>query len=118
MKEYLEKNYLNEGTTIKSWLLTMDHKRIGLMYLFAIMFFFMIGGFFALGVRLELMTPIGGDIMDADTYNKFFTLHGAIMVFMFIISSCSTFSFYRVPVTQGNLYDEEDLNKLEIGQTK
>ena len=40
------------------------------------------------------------------------------VVFMFIISSCSTFSFYRVPVTQGNLYDEEDLNKLEIGQTK
>jgi len=95
MKEYLEKNYLNEGTTIKSWLLTMDHKRIGLMYLFAIMFFFMIGGFFALGVRLELMTPIGGDIMDADTYNKFFTLHGAIMVFMFIIPS--------VPAAMGNL---------------
>ena len=40
------------------------------------------------------------------------------VVFIFIISSCSTFSFYRVPVTQGNLYDEEDLNKLEIGQTK
>ena len=95
MREYLEKNYLNEETTLKSWLLTLDHKRIGLMYLFAIMFFFMIGGFFALGVRLELMTPIGGDIMDADTYNKFFTLHGAIMVFMFIIPS--------VPAAMGNL---------------
>ena len=86
MREYLEKNYLNQETTIKSWLLTMDHKRIGLMYLFAIMFFFMVGGFFALGIRLELLTP-RGDIMDADTYNKFFTLHGAIMVFMFIIPS-------------------------------
>ena len=48
MREYLEKNYLNQETTIKSWLLTMDHKRIGLMYLFAIMFFFAVGGFFAL----------------------------------------------------------------------
>ena len=94
MKEYLEKNYLNEETTIRSWLLTLDHKRIGLMYLFAIMFFFMVGGFFALGIRLELLTP-RGDIMDADTYNKFFTLHGAIMVFMFIIPS--------VPAAMGNL---------------
>ena len=95
MREYLEKNYLNEETTIKSWLLTLDHKRIGLMYLFAIMFFFAIAGFIALAMRLELMTPMGGDIMDADTYNVFFTLHGAIMVFMFIIPS--------VPAAMGNL---------------
>ena len=95
MREYLDKNYLNHETTIKSWLLTMDHKRIGLMYLFAIMFFFAIGGFIALAMRLELMTPLGGDIMDANTYNIFFTLHGAIMVFMFIIPS--------VPAAMGNL---------------
>ena len=95
MREYLEKNYLNEQTTIKSWLLTLDHKRIGLMYLFAIMFFFAIAGFIALAIRLELMTPLGGDIMDADTYNVFFTLHGAIMIFMFIIPS--------VPAAMGNL---------------
>ena len=95
MREYLEKNYLNQETTIKSWLLTMDHKRIGLMYLFAIMFFFAVGGFFALLIRLELLTPIGGDILDANTYNVFYTLHGAIMVFMFIIPS--------VPAAMGNL---------------
>ena len=95
MREYLEKNYLNEETTLKSWLLTLDHKRIGLMYLFAIMFFFAIAGFIALAMRLELMTPLGGDIMDANTYNVFFTLHGAIMVFMFIIPS--------VPAAMGNL---------------
>ena len=95
MREYLEKNYLNEETSIKSWLLTLDHKRIGLMYLFAIMFFFAIAGFIALAIRLELMTPLGGDIMDADTYNVFFTLHGAIMIFMFIIPS--------VPAAMGNL---------------
>mgnify|MGYP000972795461 FL=1 len=95
MREYLEKNYLNEETTIKSWLLTLDHKRIGLMYLFAIMFFFAIGGFLALFIRLELLTPAGGDILDKDTYNVFYTLHGAIMIFMFIIPS--------IPAAMGNL---------------
>ena len=95
MREYLEKNYLNEETTIKSWLLTLDHKRIGLMYLFAIMFFFTIGGSLALLIRLELLTPVGGDFLDKDTYNVFYTLHGAIMIFMFIIPS--------VPAAMGNL---------------
>ena len=94
MREYLEKNYLNEETTLKSWLLTLDHKRIGLMYLFAIMFFFAVAGFIALAIRLELMTPMGGDIMDADTYNVFFTLHGAIMIFMFIIPSVPAMKQY------------------------
>jgi len=95
MREYLETNYLNQETTIKSWLLTMDHKRIGLMYLFAIMFFFTIGGCLALLIRLELLTPAGGDVLDRDTYNVFYTLHGAIMIFMFIIPS--------VPAAMGNL---------------
>ena len=95
MREYLEKNYLKEGTTIKSWLLTLDHKRIGLMYLFAIMFFFAIAGFLALLLRLELLTPAGGDILTDDQYNVFYTLHGAIMIFMFIIPS--------VPAAMGNL---------------
>ena len=95
MREYLEKNYLNEETTIKSWLYTVDHKRIGLMYLFAIMFFFAVGGFLALMMRLELLTPAGGDLLDKDTYNVFYTLHGAIMIFMFIIPS--------VPAAMGNI---------------
>jgi cytochrome c oxidase subunit 1 len=95
MREYLEKNYLNEETTIKSWLFTVDHKRIGLMYLFAIMFFFAVGGFLALMMRLELLTPAGGDILDKNTYNVFYTLHGAIMIFMFIIPS--------VPAAMGNI---------------
>mgnify|MGYP001369423780 FL=1 len=95
MKEYLEKNYLNEETTLWSWIVTYDHKRIGVMYLFAILFFFAIAGFIALAMRLELMTPMGGDILDADTYNIFFTLHGALMIFMFIIPS--------VPAAMGNI---------------
>lgn len=88
-----EHNYLKEPKGLKSWLLTLDHKRIGLMYLFAIMFFFLVGGIFALLIRWELLTP-AADIMQHDTYNKMFTLHGAIMIFLFIIPS--------IPAALGN----------------
>jgi len=77
-------SYLKDPKGIKSWLFTLDHKRIGLMYLFATMFFFFIGGVFAVLVRLELLTP-GKTIMGPDQYNQAFTLHGAIMIFLFII---------------------------------
>ncbi len=77
-------NYLNCSSGWRSWLLTLDHKRIGVMYLAAILFSFFLGGVFALLVRTELITP-GHTIMDADTYNRAFTLHGAIMTFLFII---------------------------------
>jgi cytochrome c oxidase subunit 1 len=79
-------NFLSSPKGLKSWFFTLDHKRIGLMYLFAIMLFFLLGGIFAVLLRLELLHP-GKDIMEADTYNKFFTLHGAIMIFLFIIPS-------------------------------
>ena len=72
-------NYLNQEYGIKSWLLTIDHKRIALLYLLSITFFFFIGGFFALLIRLELLTP-AGDLVQADTYNKLFTMHGTILV--------------------------------------
>ena len=62
-------NYLNQEYGISSWLLTVDHKRIALLYLLSITFFFFIGGFFALLIRLELLTP-AGDLVQADTYNK------------------------------------------------
>ena len=77
-------HYLNSGLTLKSWLLTKDHKRIGLLYLAAVTFFFMIGGAFAVAIRLELVTPAGDLLTDAD-YNKAFTMHGVIMVFFFLI---------------------------------
>jgi cytochrome c oxidase subunit 1 len=77
-------HYLNAEYGIKSWLLTTDHKRIALLYLLSITFFFFIGGFFALLVRLELLTP-AGDLMQPDTYNKMFTMHGMVMVFFFLI---------------------------------
>ena len=77
-------NYLNNGHTLKSWLLTTDHKRIALLYLLSVTSFFFLGGFFAMLIRLELLTP-QGDLMQADTYNKVFTMHGMIMVFFFLI---------------------------------
>jgi cytochrome c oxidase subunit I len=86
-------DYLNTEYGIKSWLLTTDHKRIALLYLIAITFFFFIGGFFALLIRLELLTP-AGDLVQADTYNKLFTMHGQVMVFFFLIPA--------VPAVLGN----------------
>ncbi len=77
-------NYLNNGHTLKSWLLTTDHKRIAILYLISVTVFFFLGGFFAMLIRLELLTP-QGDLMQADTYNKVFTMHGLIMVFFFLI---------------------------------
>jgi cytochrome c oxidase subunit 1 len=79
-------NYLTSETGWKSWAFTLDHKRIGLMYLAATFLAFLAGGVFALLVRLELAFP-GETIMGPDQYNKAFTLHGAIMVFLFIIPS-------------------------------
>ena len=77
-------NYLNATNTFASWALTLDHKRIAVMYLVAILSSFFLGGVFALVLRTELWTP-GQTIMTADTYNKMFTLHGAVMIFLFII---------------------------------
>lgn len=77
-------NYLNTPKGLKSWLLTQDHKRIGILYLFGVMLFFFIGGMLALAIRLELLSP-GRELMGARTYNQVFTLHGAVMIFLFII---------------------------------
>jgi len=88
-------NYLKASRGIGSWLVTYDHKRIGLMYLTMVSLAFFLGGIFALLVRLELFTR-GKTIVDAETYNRFFTLHGAIMVFLFIIPS--------VPAALGNFF--------------
>jgi cytochrome c oxidase subunit 1 len=80
------KNYLNAEHGLKSWLLTQDHKRIAILYLIAITAFFMVGGLMAVLIRLELATP-AGDLLDSNTYNKVFTMHGVIMIFFFLIPS-------------------------------
>jgi cytochrome c oxidase subunit 1 len=77
-------NYLNHGRGLWSWLTTLDHKRIGIMYLVSILTAFLLGGVFALLLRTELLTP-QQTIMKPDTYNQMFTLHGAVMIFLFII---------------------------------
>lgn len=88
-----EKHYLNEETGLWSWLTTVDHKKIGIMFLGAITFFFFVGGIMALLIRTELWTP-AKTFIEANTYNQLFTLHGAIMIFLFLVPS--------VPAALGN----------------
>src|SRR5882757_8188843 len=86
-------NYLNAEYGLKSWLLTKDHKRIALLYLGAISFFFFIGGLYAMAIRLELLSP-KSDLLQSGTYKKMFTQHGIIMVFVFLVPT--------IPATLGN----------------
>lgn len=78
------KHYINSQTTVKSWLLTLDHKRIAILYLLTVVVFFIIGGTGAVLFRLELMTP-DKSFLEHETYNKMFTMHGVTMVFFFLI---------------------------------
>jgi cytochrome c oxidase subunit 1 len=88
-----ETDYLNASYGIKSWLLTTDHKRIALLYLFSVTFFFFVGGIFATMIRIHLLTP-GGYLVTPETYNKLFTMHGVAMIFFFLIPS--------IPAVLGN----------------
>jgi len=92
-EENPEKHYLNEEKGIWAWMTTVDHKKIGLMYLGSITFFFFVAGVLAILLRTELLTP-ARSFMDADIYNQVFTLHGAIMIFFFLVPS--------VPAVLGN----------------
>src|SRR4051794_24866422 len=89
-----EPDYLHVSKGLKSWMLTLDHKRIGLMYLFGILGALIVGGAFALLLRTELWDT-GKTIVGQDTYNQFFTLHGAVMVFLVIIPG--------IPAALGNI---------------
>src|SRR5258708_15884996 len=86
-------HYLNATYGIRSWLFTTDHKRIGLLYLASVTFFFMLGGIFAFIIRLNLLTP-QGNLVSPETYNKLFTMHGVAMIFFFLIPS--------IPAVLGN----------------
>jgi cytochrome c oxidase subunit I len=95
------RNYLDAEYGWKSWLLTVDHKRIAILYLISITFFFFVGGFFAVLLRVELITP-RGDLVESETYNKLFTMHGVMMVFFFLIPSIpSTLGNFLVPMMLG-----------------
>lgn len=91
--EMPRRHYLNADYSLRSWLLTVDHKRIALLYLVSISLFFVIGGAAAGAIRAQLMTP-NGTLFSADGYNKLFTLHGIVMIFFFLIPS--------IPATLGN----------------
>jgi len=94
-------SYLNKELGLKSWLLTGDHKRIAMLYLMSITVFFFIGGAFASLIRLELLTP-QPDLMASDTYNKMFTMHGIIMVFLFLVPSVpATLANFFIPIMVG-----------------
>src|SRR5689334_10941276 len=86
-------SYLDAPYGLSAWLLTRDHKRIAVLYMISIAIMFTLGAIFAAGVRTELLTP-KGDFLTADLYNKFFTMHGVIMVFFFLVPS--------IPATLGN----------------
>jgi cytochrome c oxidase subunit 1 len=88
-------NYLTHTRGLFSWIFTLDHKRIGVMYMWSVLGAFLLGGIFALLVRTELLTPGPTITEDANTYNQWFTLHGAIMVFLVIIPS--------IPAALGNI---------------
>ncbi len=83
------RTYLNEQVTLRSWFFTTDHKRIALLYMVSITFFFLIGGAAATLMRLELLTP-QGDLVTSSTYNRLFTIHGVVMVWFFLIPSIPT----------------------------
>jgi cytochrome c oxidase subunit I len=86
-------SYLTDGSSLSSWLLTRDHKRIAVLYAITITIFFFIGGAAAALIRLNLLTPQGA-LLDAETYNRTFTLHGVVMVWLFLVPS--------IPTTFGN----------------
>ncbi len=94
-------NYLNEKTGILSWLLSTDHKRIGLLYVASITVFFFIGGLFALLMRLQLLSPTGL-LVTPETYNKLFSMHGIMMVWFFLIPSIpNTIGNFVLPMSIG-----------------
>ena len=96
---YLE--YKGKHTGILGWILSTDHKRIGILYLISLSIFFLVGVTFGFLMRLELIAP-GRTIMDAQTYNSIFTLHGVIMIFLFVIPGIpAVFGNFFLPILIG-----------------
>ncbi|OHV81029.1 cbb3-type cytochrome c oxidase subunit I [Ensifer sp. LCM 4579] len=94
-------SYLRAGHTLRSWLLTTDHKRIAILYLISVTLFFFIGGAAAALIRADLVTP-GGDLLTNEGYNRAFTIHGVIMVWFFLIPSIpTTFGNFLLPLMIG-----------------
>ena len=88
------------STGWKSWLFTVDHKKLGLMYGATAMFFFIVGGLEAVLIRLQLAAP-EGKVLNADLYNQMFTMHATTMVFLFVMPMAAGFANYFVPLQIG-----------------
>jgi len=96
-----KEHYLNATYGIRSWLLTTDHKRIAILYLISVTFFFFVGGIFASLIRIHLLTP-GGYLVTPETYNKLFTMHGVAMIFFFLIPSIpAVLGNFLIPIMVG-----------------
>jgi cytochrome c oxidase subunit I len=94
-------SYLTDGSTLASWLLTRDHKRIAILYFISITVFFFVGGAAAALIRINLLTP-QGTILSAEAYNRTFTLHGVVMVWLFLVPSIpTTFGNFMLPLMLG-----------------
>jgi cytochrome c oxidase subunit 1 len=85
---------------IAAWLTTVDHKKIGILYIITSLFFFVTGGLLALVIRAELALP-GGQLVTAQQYNEIFTMHGTTMIFLFVIPMLTGFGNYVVPLQIG-----------------
>jgi cytochrome c oxidase subunit 1 len=93
--------YLNVAHTVRSWALTTDHKRIGVLYLFTTVAMLALGGAFALVMRIHLLAP-GGTLLDSYGYNRTFTMHGIVMVWLFMIPSIpAAFGNFLLPIMIG-----------------
>ncbi|MEJ2595376.1 MAG: cbb3-type cytochrome c oxidase subunit I, partial [bacterium] len=105
-------NFWQAKKGILSWLFTLDHKRIGILYLYSIGFFFLVAVGLGVLMRLELLNP-GRDLIDPQTYNQVFTLHGVIMIFLFIIPSVpAVFGNFALPLLLGT--DDVAFPKLNL----
>jgi len=94
-------NVRGKRTGLLSWLITIDHKRIGILYLISVVFFFLVAMIIGVFMRLEMLSP-GETFMKAQTYNSLFTLHGVIMIFLFIIPAIpAVFGNFFLPIMLG-----------------
>jgi cytochrome c oxidase subunit 1 len=114
IKEEPKVSYLTNGFTLRSWLLTKDHKRIAILYLITVSAFFALGGTYASLIRLELLTP-ASDLLESATYNKVFTGHGVIMVFFFLIPSIpAILGNFLIPIMIGEGFGVSENQSAEL----
>ena len=93
----LPRTVVQPRSGIMEWLTTVDHKKIGLLYIIMSFLFFLSGGIMALFIRLELAIP-GAQVVSAQTYNMLFTMHGTTMIFLFVVPIFAGFGNYLVPL--------------------